>query len=66
MKIEGYMTVAQAAERLNIAEVGVYAAIRRQRLEAQKFGKMWLITDESVYNYDETREPKGPRPKSVE
>jgi excisionase family DNA binding protein len=45
------MTVAEAAVEARIGRDGLYAAIREGRLEARKWGRRTLITDEALQRF---------------
>jgi excisionase family DNA binding protein len=45
------MTVAEAAVEARIGRDGIYAAIREGRLEARKWGRRTLITDEALQRF---------------
>ena len=46
--VPGYLTAAQAAERLGLTTRRVVALIRQKKLIARKIGAMWLIEEISV------------------
>jgi len=45
------MSVAEAADEAGIGRDGIYAAIREGRLEARKWGRRTLITDEALQRF---------------
>ena len=45
------MSVAEAAVEAGIGRDGIYAAIRDGRLEARKWGRRTLITDEALQRF---------------
>ena len=45
------MSVAEAAIEANIGRDGIYEAIREGRLEARKWGRRTLITDEALQRF---------------
>jgi excisionase family DNA binding protein len=45
------MSVAEAAIEAGIGRDGIYAAIRDGRLEARKWGRRTLITDEALRRF---------------
>jgi len=45
------MSVAEAAVEAGIGRDGIYAAIRDGRLEARKWGRRTLITDEALQQF---------------
>ena len=45
------MSVAEAAIEANIGRDGIYEAIRVGRLEARKWGRRTLITDEALQRF---------------
>jgi excisionase family DNA binding protein len=45
------MSVAEAAVEANIGRDGIYSAIRDGRLEARKWGRRTLITDEALQRF---------------
>jgi len=45
------MSVAEAAVEARIGRDGIYAAIREGRLEARKWGRRTLITDEALQRF---------------
>jgi excisionase family DNA binding protein len=45
------MSVAEAAVEARIGRDGIYAAIRDGRLEARKWGRRTLITDEALRRF---------------
>ena len=53
------MSVAEAANEANIGRDGIYEAIREGRLEARKWGRRTLITDEALRAVSE-RAPLSP------
>jgi excisionase family DNA binding protein len=46
--MDKYLTTRQAAERLGVSEQAVRDLIRRQVLQAEKFGAMWVIHEEII------------------
>ncbi|GAB4472489.1 MAG: hypothetical protein Kow00124_10590 [Anaerolineae bacterium] len=55
-RLENYVTVAEAAKRLNIHPESVRRLIRAGKLPARKFANTWLIDrttlDQFASNYD--------------
>ena len=45
------MSIAEAADETGIGRDGIYAAIRDGRLEARKWGRRTLITDEALQRF---------------
>lgn len=61
--MEGYVTLPQLAARLGIQTGGLRVAIIRQALKAEKFGNMWVVTEEEAERYvREHRSTPGPKP----
>lgn len=62
----GYMlTTKQAGERLGVTDARVRVLLTEGRLSGEKFGRDWLVSRESVENYQLSRRPAG-RPKKIE
>jgi len=45
------MSVAEAADEAGIGRDGIYAAIRQGRLEARKWGRRTIITEEALQRF---------------
>lgn len=57
------LTTKQAAKRLGIkSHRSVINLIKRGQLKAEKFGRDWLVDEESVERYQQERRPAH-RPK---
>jgi excisionase family DNA binding protein len=58
-------TTAEVARFLGISERAVQAAITRERLEATKVGRDWLVTADAIAAYSRGRKATGPRPRAI-
>lgn len=60
------LTTKEAAQRLGLETTGaVRQLILAGRLEAKKVGRDWLIEEDAIKAFEETRRPVG-RPKKTE
>ncbi len=61
-----YLTVDEARERLGVGRQYIYDAIRRGQLKAIKDPEtqMWLVSEESVKNFQRPRMGRPPKRKS--
>jgi excisionase family DNA binding protein len=51
-----FMTVKEAAQELGFSATGIHKLIRKSKLEAVFFGRMYLVSKKSVKEYlDQTR-----------
>jgi excisionase family DNA binding protein len=55
-------TTQEAARLLGLTQQGVLAAIRRGKLNAEKHGRDWQISDEEIERYRQEPRQRG-RPK---
>lgn len=44
-----FMTTSQAAERKNCSRITIIKAIESGRLNAQKFGRDWMVLDDEKF-----------------
>ena len=49
--MKGWITVAEASQRLEISERSVRTWIAEDKLKARKHGRKWLISQESIGSY---------------
>ena len=56
------LTPIQAAKRLKLTRQGIVDAIQHGRLEARRYGRLYLIEPSALETYRVTRRPPG-RPK---
>lgn len=65
-KEDEMITVRAAAKILDVSINAVHRAIKRNRIEAQKFGIQYMVSKESVLKYLEDRGPAPGRPGKSE
>ncbi len=57
--MEDFMTTAEAASMLDIAQVSIIRLIRKNVLKAKKFGHIYMVDRESVEAYQKANEGKS-------
>ena len=60
-RFENYVTVAEAAERLNIHPESVRRLIRGGKLPARKFANAWLIEKATLEQFASNYDPRPGR-----
>jgi excisionase family DNA binding protein len=50
-EITGYISIAEAARRLNVSDTRVYTLIEQERLEVVKIATVTYVSEESVKNF---------------
>lgn len=60
-RFENYVTVAEAAERLNIHPESVRRLIRSGKLPARKFANAWLIEKATLEQFASNYDPRPGR-----
>ena len=60
-----YLTTAQVAKRLGVTRRRVQALIKRGQLEADRYGKAYLISEEQLQAFLERRRTEPGRPKGT-
>jgi excisionase family DNA binding protein len=57
---EEVLTIAQAAERIGVSSNTLYSQIQREKIQARRFGRQWMLTAGEVRRYiEETRGKQG-------
>lgn len=54
------MSTQEAADYLNVTTFTVLRLIRRESIEAKRFGKAWMVNKRSVQEYKERNKDKNP------
>lgn len=49
--IEGFFSLAQAADYAHVTRQAIYLAVKQRGLRAKKIGRQWYITKEDLDNY---------------
>ena len=62
--MKGYLTVAQAAERVGISQKRIREHIYMGNLKAEKVGGIWMIAEEDFATFMQRDRTPGRRPKS--
>ena len=60
---EGYMNVEMMAQEAGVSTRAIYAAIRRKKLKAKKFGRDWFATKAAFNEYQNNSKGRIGRPR---
>lgn len=61
---EGYLTISQVADRLDLDPSRIKRLIKDGKLKAERFGKrMWIIKETDLAEFEATRNTKPGRPR---
>lgn len=55
----GYLTTAEAADRLKLQQITVRKHIQRGNIKAERYGRDWLISEASLKAFQVNRRSKG-------